>query len=159
MRILFVCTGNICRSPMAAGLARRHLAELGRPDIEVVSAGTAAAEGSPASEGAYLVGLEKGLDISDHAATYLTRDVVKASDLIFVKSSNHLERPLSLGGEGKTFLLGDYAGRPVHECEVDDPFGGGLDDYRRTYDQLDQLMKDALPRLLRGDARAGPRDE
>ena len=159
MRILFVCTGNICRSPMAAALARRHLDEMGRPDIEVASAGTAAAEGAPASEGSYLVGLEKGLDISDHAASFLTRDVVKAADLIFGMSSHHVERAKALGGEGKTFLFGEYAGRPFNECEVDDPFGGGLDDYRRTYDQLDQLMKDTLPRLLRGDARAGPRDE
>ena len=144
---------------MAAGLARRLLAEMGRTDIEVASAGTAAADGSPASEGSYLVGLEKGLDISDHAATFLTRDVVNAADLIFAMSAHHVERIVALGGAGKTFLLGDYAGRPIHECEVDDPFGGGLDDYRRTYEQLEQLMKDALPRLLRGDARAGPRDE
>ena len=155
MRILFVCTGNICRSPMAAAMAKKLLAERGRMDIEVMSAGTAAAEGAPASEGAYLVGLEKGLDISGHAATFLTREVVGAADLVLVMSTHHVARAQALGGKS-VFLLGEYAGRHFTEAEVEDPFGGDLDDYRRTYAQLETMMSDALDRLLRDEAsRAG----
>jgi len=160
MRILFVCTGNICRSPMAAALMKRRLAERGRTDIEVVSAGTAAADGAPASEGAYLIGLEKGLDISDHAATFLTREVVERADLIFAMGTHHVGRAEALGGDGRTFLLGEYAGRGFTEAEVEDPYGGSLDDYRHTYQQLDALLTDALDRLLReDDAHAGPGDD
>ena len=150
MRLLFVCTGNICRSPMAEAMAREVLTARGRGDIQVGSAGTSAAEGSPASEGAYLVGLEKGLDISQHAATYLTRSVVESADLILTMSPHHVNRVEALGGAGKVFMLGTYAGRRPEDAEVEDPFGGELDDYRRTYDQLRELITAAVDRFLQG---------
>lgn len=64
-RVVLVCTGNTCRSALAEALLRRALEERGVTDIAVSSAGTGAWEGAPASEGAYLVGLESGLDLSE----------------------------------------------------------------------------------------------
>jgi len=63
-KILLVCTGNICRSPLAAALIDRALHGRGAPGIDLASAGTGAWDGAPVSEGAYLVGLERGLDLS-----------------------------------------------------------------------------------------------
>src|SRR5207249_11290602 len=77
--VLFVCTGNICRSPLAAALLERALKEHGL-DVNVTSAGTGAWDGAPASEGAYLVGLERGLDLSGHRARLLTRELVGQAD-------------------------------------------------------------------------------
>lgn len=131
---------------------RQALQERGRSDVEVCSAGTSAASGSPASEGAYLVGLEKGLDLSIHCATFLTRAVVESADLIFCMSHHHLQRVEGLGGKGKTWLLAQYVGRGGDESEVEDPFGGELDDYRRTYHELKILTTQAVDRFLRDTA-------
>ncbi len=108
-RILLVCTGNICRSPMAEIVMRRDF-EQRDGDVEVVSAGTGAWDGASASEGAYLVALENGLDLSNHRARLLTREVVEHSDLILTMARHHRVRVEELAGEGKTYLLGEYAG-------------------------------------------------
>jgi protein-tyrosine-phosphatase len=157
MDVLFVCTGNICRSPMAAAILVHLLQERGVDDIDVRSAGTAPWDGSPASEGSYLVSLEHGLDLSSHRSRQLTTDIVADADLILGMSSNHVERAVQLGGAGKAFLVGAYAGEPPEDAEVSDPFGGDLEEYRTTYDRLVTLLGAALPRLLaeRPDADPG----
>lgn len=146
-RVLLVCTGNVCRSPMAEAIMRRELAEMGREDFEVTSAGTGAWEGAPASEGAYLVALEQGLDLSAHRARLLTRELVQQADIILTMARHHRSRVEELGGDGRTYLLGEYAGKSGPEAEISDPFGGELEVYRRTFEQLEELIKAAVKRL------------
>ncbi len=156
-KILLVCTGNICRSPLAAALMQRTLTERGVDGIDVSSAGTGAWDGAPVSEGAYLVGLEQGLDLSGHRARLLTRDVVEQSDLILTMARHHRARVDELGGEGRVFVLGEYAGRSGDAAEVSDPFGGDLDVYRDTSAELATLVAAAVDRIVteagRGDQR------
>jgi protein-tyrosine phosphatase len=157
VRLLFVCTGNICRSPLAEAMARHMLHARGRSDIEVASAGTAAPDGSPASEGAYLVALENGLDLSAHTARQLTTTMVETADLIFGMSPHHVQRAEQMGGMGKAHLLGTWAGRDADHDEVPDPYGGDLEEYRVTCDQLDGYLHDAIARILgENGAREGP---
>jgi protein-tyrosine-phosphatase len=100
MHILFVCTGNTCRSPLAEALLRHELDQRNVEGIDVSSAGTGAWDGAPASEGAYLVALEHGLDLSAHRARLLTRDLVRQSDLILTMGPHHRARAEALGGVG-----------------------------------------------------------
>jgi protein-tyrosine phosphatase/ribose 5-phosphate isomerase B len=145
--VVLVCTGNTCRSALAEALLRRALEERGVTDIEVSSAGTGAWEGAPASEGAYLVGLESGLDLSGHRARLLTGEVVSQADLILTMARHHRARVLELGAEGRVHLVGDYAGRSGGAPEVADPFGSDLEVYRQTRDELAALMTMVADRL------------
>ena len=155
--VLLVCTGNICRSPLAEALLERALRDRAIAEVTVTSAGTGAWNGAPASEGAYLVGLERGLDLSGHRARLLTRELVEQADLILTMARHHRARVDELGGEGRVFVLGEYAGREGNEAEVSDPFGGDLDVYRDTCAELEALVAAVVERLAtegqRGDRR------
>lgn len=147
MRILFVCTGNTCRSPLAEALARKLIVERGLTDVEVASAGTSAWDGAPASDGALLVGMERGLDLSQHRAQTLTRELVADAELVLAMGPHHLERIEALGGSGRAYLLTDFASRGASIRPVNDPIGGELDVYRVTADELEQEVRRVFDRI------------
>jgi protein arginine phosphatase len=147
MRILFVCTGNTCRSALAEALARHVVIERGLSDVDVSSAGTSAWDGAPASDGALLVGMERGLDLSPHRAQTLTRDLIRDVDLVLAMGPHHLERIEALGGAGKSYLLTDFASRGASARPVNDPIGGELELYRATADELEQEVRRVFDRI------------
>jgi protein arginine phosphatase len=147
MHILFVCTGNTCRSAIAEGLARKFIIERGLSDVEIQSAGTSAWDGAPASDGALLVGMERSLDLSQHRAQTLTRDLIRDADLVLAMGPHHLERIEALGGSGKAYLLTDFASRGASARPVNDPIGGELEMYRSTADELEQEVRRVFDRI------------
>ncbi len=144
--VLFVCTGNTCRSPLAEAMARKLAADH-RLNVIFSSAGTSAWQGSPASDGSILVGLERSLDLSTHRARALTRELVDEASLVLCMGAHHVAQAQALGGDGKAFLLADYAARTATGRSIHDPFGEGLDAYRRMADDLDVEIPRAVSRL------------
>jgi protein-tyrosine-phosphatase len=98
--------------------------------------------------------MEHGLDLGTHRARQLSREAVASADLILVMGPHHRERVLALGGDERTALLTDFAAGSSEGRPVQDPFGGDLEIYRATYDELAREIALVFDRLS-GDGAAG----
>lgn len=145
--LLFVCTGNTCRSPMAAAIARRELERRGWGHVAVRSAGTAAINGARPSPETVTVLEEQGIENPDHRSELLTAEQVRWADLILAMSLSHVHAINDLGGSGKVALITDFLDEDEVRNGVEDPFGGGIDAYRRTYAQLERAIQGLMSRL------------
>ena len=150
-RLLFVCSGNTCRSPLAVALAERELGRLGW-QVEVRSGGVSALSGAPASEGSLRAGRRHGLDLTKHTSRPVDSALLDWADLVLVMSPGHLVRLAELGGSGKAALLdafaqGDEGDEEGTTAGVPDPFGGDDQDYEETYQTLEELVGKVLRRL------------
>ena len=140
-RVLFVCTGNICRSPMAEGLLRHILPERLKSKVTVSSAGTHAVAGNPAEPLADLAAQERGFALSAHQAAAVEPEMLAATDMILVMEKLHAiaVKGMLPAKQGRVRLLGEY--HPSGEVvEIPDPYGGNLAQYRRSLKLIDQCV-------------------
>jgi len=145
-RIIFVCSGNTCRSPLAEALARRMAAERGL-SLVVESAGTGALPGSPATDPAILVGIERGLDLSGHRSRAVTADMASPATLFLAMTTGHVAAVRAAAPDARVALLDDFASGGASRHPVPDPFGGDLEDYRDAADRIEKMLGPALDRL------------
>jgi glycine hydroxymethyltransferase len=142
--ILFVCTGNVCRSPMAEGLFRQMVT--GRPDIQVQSAGVSTFPGQPPSQHAISVLADLRIDISKFRSVALSEELVRRASCIIAMTRGHLESIQYLFPEAteKTFLLREFEDA-APSLDVSDPIGLGRAEYEATRD----IIRRALPGILK----------
>jgi protein-tyrosine phosphatase len=142
-RILFVCSGNTCRSPLAAGLARRLLAdrvggvgELRKHGLEVGSAGLYAMSGAKASPEAVAAADRYGADISRHRSRPLTAELIDEADLVLCMTEMHVVEARRLAP-----LSADKICRLDSRGDIPDPIGGGPGVYMKTAERLERVLK------------------
>lgn len=150
VRILFVCTGNTCRSPMAEGICKKILADKFGCSIDelpcfgytVNSAGIAAIDGLPASTEAEVICREYGISIAEHKSRQLTPEAISGSDLIFVMTPVHRNVCREMAGSCGARI------QMLDENEVPDPIGRGMDVYKRCAEQIGSALKERIDELL-----------
>ena len=145
MQIIFVCTGNTCRSPMCDGYFKKLCVAAGRDDIIVESAGTAAWDGGGASRNSVAVMGGNGVDMSSFASSRLTSERIETADLLICMTNSHRAYigQINPNALKKTYLLLDFDYSDSGD-DITDPFGGARELYSLCFDD----MKNALDNLF-----------
>ncbi|HOB11529.1 MAG TPA: low molecular weight protein arginine phosphatase [Syntrophomonadaceae bacterium] len=142
-KVLFVCTGNTCRSPMAEALFTRMLQLSGYPadEIRVESAGLYAWENDQATPEAIEVMSQLGIDLTGHRSRSIDDAMVQEADLILTMTRNHRDKLQELFPHlrSKIYTLAEYAGQP--DEEIPDPYGQNIETYQQALQQIKSLLE------------------
>ncbi len=142
MNILFVCTGNTCRSPMAAAIMEKIAVE-NDLDVLIESAGLFANVGGKASENAVKALDEMGIDLTFHQTKPITEELIEKSDLILTMTEAHKELLKPIAGND-VYTLKEYGGG---SGDISDPYGGDIEEYRETAREIYDALVDVAEKI------------
>jgi protein-tyrosine-phosphatase len=148
--ILFVCTGNTCRSPLAEGFLNKLLEKRSLSDMEIGSAGLTALPGSSASFHSVKVALENSVSLEEHQARLVTAEIIERADLILVMEPGHRQQLLDRHPQAsdKIYLLRHFARYGSRERGIQDPYGLSLEVYRFCFEDIKECVESLHERLL-----------
>ena len=152
-KILFVCTGNTCRSPMTEGMLKKAAEEKGLSDrISVSSAGISVFRAPSASPEAVEVMRRAGIDISSHRPRQVTAEMLLEADLVITMTESHRSRILDMYPEikGKVYTIKKFAKMENGSPDIPDPFGGAEKEYKRIASEIGEAVKKIIDRLSEG---------
>jgi protein-tyrosine-phosphatase len=159
LEVLFVCTGNTCRSPMAEGILKKMLEDQGVSAVGVSSAGICGLDNIPATPFAIQVARDRNVDISRHLSRQLTKKILDETDLVLAMAQEHLDfiRRMDEAASSRVFLLRLF---PQSHSEsntkqdpgvlsIKDPVGGSLANYEKSFREIEKEVKRILPDILK----------
>ncbi len=155
-KIVFVCSGNICRSPMADAIARRDLTDHGATDVHVESAGTLRIEGRPADPHAITALAKIGIDFREHRSQGVYPRVVSDADAILVMSPHHVDGVLEVDPSCRSRIVELWRHADVTDLytEIEDPVGQDLATFIDCRELIEECLDNWLPRFLAGESPA-----
>ena len=150
-KIMFVCTGNTCRSPMAEGALKKLLEKENPGRYEVYSSGTASASGFPATAYAREAAKMWDIDLGEHTSQQLTETLIEDSDLILAMSPEHLETVLEMSPDAseKLFLFKNFPEGDRFGEAVEDPIGQDLNKYNEVFLEIGEYLGKNLPEIVK----------
>jgi protein-tyrosine-phosphatase len=150
IKIIFVCTGNICRSPIAEGIMKNRFQQDNRSDYSVTSMGTHGLDGNSASQYAIEVCAENGINIADHIARALVPDELENSTHVFVMEPIHIDYIFTFFPKikHKTYLLASWPDRKTKKLAIKDPVGGSISVFRKTFTELSIHIDRVYPKII-----------
>ena len=150
MKIMFICTGNICRSAMAEGLLKKQAIEAGL-EIEVSSCGIYAEDNASATYSAIEAAKEYDTDITSHKATNIRNSKITQMDAILCATNGHKQMVIQMypNLKDKIYTMKEYAyGEKLQNLDISDPWGYDMETYRRCASQINDITEKIVQKLL-----------